>query len=237
MVEMYVGIPCYNGSKTVADVIDRVKKQGVTKIIVVNDGSTDTSLKILKKRNDIILVNHEVNRGFGGAQKSIFNKFKEISQKKDWVVLVHSDGQLLPEELPKFKEKIEKTKAQIIFGARTLDGRKDVSFIKKKGDKFFTSLQNWCYNLNLTTYATGYRAFSHMALDKISYEELNNRHSFDSEIIVEIAEKKVPYTEVIVTPVYNDEISNYNMFEYCYNISKKALHYKFFKKKKKNERK
>lgn len=229
MNKIFVGIPCYNGAKTVADVIERVKLQNVDGIIVVNDGSMDDSAEILNSIDNIILVTHEKNKGFGAAQKTIFNKFKELADLNDWVVLVHSDGQLLPEEIPRFSEKIKSDhSSKILMGARTLDGRTDVSFFKKVGDKFFTKLQNFCYNLNLTTYATGYRAFSKEALEKMDYNSLNDRHSFDSDIILEMAENKISYSEVTVTPVYDDEISNYNMIEYCYNITKKALLYKFF---------
>lgn len=231
MTKIYVGIPCYNGSQTIEGVLNRVKSQNVAGIFIVNDGSVDDSLKILKKQKKIILLEHSENKGFGAAQKTLFDAFKKNATKHDWLVMIHSDGQTLPEEIPNFVKEIKVTSAQIILGSRMLKNRHQMSWFKKVGDKVLTGLQNWAYGLDLSTYASGFRAYSMNSLNLMDYQKLNDRHSFDSDIIVEGSEKGVKFGEIAVTPVYNDEVSNYNMIEYCFEVVKNSIMYKFKKSK------
>lgn len=237
-MDVYIGIPVYNAEKTIIPVIKKVLKQKVEKIIVVNDGSGDNTAELLKKFNNkkIEYAEHLKNKGYGAAQKTIFETFFKLSRNNDdIVVLVHADGQTLPEEIYEFAMVFKRDPAvEIVLGSRVFSKRivGKMPWIRKFGDKILTTIQNLCFGMELSTYASGYRAFKKSVLRKIDFANCHNRHSFDTDILVEANEKKVKMVEIPVTTVYGEEKSNFNMLDYGIKILSCALSYRFKKKKK-----
>ena len=220
--KIYIGIPAYNAQGTIADVIRRTNRLGfVDRIIIVNDCSTDKTAEAIRKFRNIILINHKKNMGYGGAQKTIFKKFLEISNSLDDIlILLHSDGQTLPEEVPTLRRAFNNKKVDIVLGSRALGDMKkgNMPIYKIIGDRILTIIQNIGFGLNLSTYASGFRGFSHRALENIAFEDLNNKHSFDTEIIVRAMEKNLNMVEVTVTTIYEGKESNYNIIKYSAQV-------------------
>ena len=92
-----VVIPTYNNSGTLYHVLDRTLEQGLP-VIVVNDGSTDSTASILALFPSVSVITHERNRGKGAALKSAFMKALEMGF--DYAVTLDSDGQHYPEDIP-----------------------------------------------------------------------------------------------------------------------------------------
>ena len=104
-MQILVGIPAFNVEKTIADIVQRAKAQPVDEVVVVNDGSSDSTGEILSRIEGITVINHKKNRGYGEAQKTILDYFKgDRFSKEDIVIFLHGDGEMLPEEIIKFSE-------------------------------------------------------------------------------------------------------------------------------------
>jgi len=240
-MKIYIGIPAYNAQKMIKNVVNRIQQNIKAEIIIVNDGSNDNTEKIIKTLKNIKLIQHSRNKGYGGAQKTLYKTFLKTAKNDDDVmVLIHADGQTLPEELPIMLKPFYKNKADVVLGSRALGIKKlsdevDYSFLpdyrempqyKKIGDKFLTYIQNVGFGMNLTTFSSGYRAFTKRALRKLNFERCNDSHIFDTEILIEIKKSRLKISEVPIFPFYSDEISNFNLIEYCANIIIKILKYK-----------
>ena len=228
-IKIYIGIPAYNAQDTIADIIRRTNRLGfVDKIIIVNDCSTDKTAEAIRKFRSIILINHKKNVGYGGAQKTIFKKFLELSNRPDdIIIMLHSDGQTLPEEVPILKRAFNNKKVDIVLGSRALGNMRkgNMPIYKIMGDSILTIIQNIGFGLNLSTYASGFRGFCRRALENIVFEDLNNKHSFDTEIIVRALEKKLNMVEVPVTTIYEGKESNYNIIKYSTQVTSFAMFY------------
>jgi glycosyltransferase involved in cell wall biosynthesis len=118
--KLSVFFPTYNEEGNIESVVKDTKKvlekvADSWEIIIVNDGSKDNTRevaeKLVKSDKRIRLVNHKVNRGYGGALKTGFE-----SAKYEWVAFADSDGQFDFSEITKFIEK--KDDADLILGYR-----------------------------------------------------------------------------------------------------------------------
>jgi len=235
-MKLYIGIPMYNAEKTISSIIKRCKKQDIHKIIVVDDKSTDNSYDVLKKIDDLTIIQHKKNRGYGGAQKTIYNSFlKMCKNPDDAIILMHSDGQTYPEEIPVFQKALSDPKADVVLGSRALGNARagNMPYYKVIGDKILTIIQNFCYNRSLSTYTSGYRAFKCGALSKINFNTYNNRHAFDSDILRDCIDKNLNLVEVPVSTYYGGEESQYDLIRYSLSVTLQAIKYalkKLFKK-------
>ncbi|MDD5181714.1 MAG: glycosyltransferase family 2 protein [Candidatus Nanoarchaeia archaeon] len=108
-------IPAYNEERHIKSVLERTRKY-VDKIIVVDDGSTDNTARIARKVPGIEIIQSKENRGKADAV-SIGIK-KAFQYKPDTIILMDSDGQHLPEEIPLLLEHIKKDNAVFVSGER-----------------------------------------------------------------------------------------------------------------------
>ena len=98
-VRSLIALPVFNEAKHIARVLDEVGRFG-TDILVVDDGSSDGSGDILRRRAGIRLVQHETNRGYGAALASAFQY--AIDHDFDRIVTIDCDGQHEPQRIPRF---------------------------------------------------------------------------------------------------------------------------------------
>ena len=96
-------IPTYNNEKTLKQVVESCQEY-TSNVLVINDGSTDSTDDILDSINDIQVVSYTPNRGKGNAMKAGFKKAEELGY--DYAITIDSDGQHLAKDLPKFLDKI-----------------------------------------------------------------------------------------------------------------------------------
>lgn len=220
---LYIGIPAYNAASSLAQVIEEVEKNhDVKKIIVVDDASSDATPALLKEREfpKVYHVRNESNRGYGGTVKRIFSEFRKLSSDpNDLIIILHSDGQTPPNEIPLFIKAYADQQADIILGSRMLAGFRaqwrNRPLFKIAGDFVLTGLQNWAYGLSVSSYASGYRAFRRGALDQLQYEACENKHNFDTEVILEAKSANLRMIEIPVKTVKSKQISNNELVGYA----------------------
>ena len=157
-------VPTYNNRGTVTQVLDRLQPYA-TDIMVVNDGSTDDTIKLLQayepKEAKLEIVTYDQNQGKGHALRTGFRKAKELGF--DYAITIDSDGQHYPEDMPHFMERLEECIAAgrpdvIIVGNRKLqqENMPGGNTFANYFSNFWFALQTWqC----LPDTQTGYRLY------------------------------------------------------------------------------
>jgi len=186
-MKLSVVIPCYNESRTIRSIVDKVNGVPLDdiEIIVVDDASTDGTRELLKREIEPLvskIIYHEMNMGKGAALRSGFNE-----ATGDVVVVQDADMEYDPNELPFLIEPIISDKADVVFGSRFMGGQPHsvIYFWHMVGNRFLTLLSNMFTNINLTDMETCYKMFRAEVIKSINIEE--NRFGFEPEITAKIA--------------------------------------------------
>ncbi|HOW82624.1 MAG TPA: glycosyltransferase family 2 protein [Spirochaetota bacterium] len=125
-------IPVYNHEGKIADVIKAARGVGLP-VIVVNDGSTDSTPQILKGTKGITVLTHGENRGKGAA---IRTGLIEAAARGDWAVTIDADGQHDPRDAKALIAAIPEGKRPIVVGERVDMTGPDVPWTSSFGRKF-----------------------------------------------------------------------------------------------------
>ena len=185
-------IPVFNEEFTILKVLKKIKEvqKNISQdfeIIVINDGSTDNTIKILKE-NEIFydkLIDVSINRGKGNA---INEGFKNSSG--DIILIQDADLEYNPEEYQKLLMPFQKFNADVVFGSRfkSSEINRVLFFWHSLANKMITLVSNVFSDLNLTDVETGYKVFKKDIIKEINIEE--KRFGFEIEITHKIANLK-----------------------------------------------
>ena len=214
-LKICVIIPTYNNHKTLQRVIDGVLHY-TNQIIVVNDGSTDTTKSILEKYNSLEVLHLPKNKGKGNALSLGFKKAKELHYHH--AITIDSDGQHFPDDISTFITALEKeSKPVLLIGNRNMnqDG------IPKKSS-FGNAFSNFWFwfetGIKLDDTQSGYRLYP---LQNIPKKFFTNKFEFEIEVIVRTAWKGVAVKNIPIKILYdpNERVSHFRPFKDFTRIS------------------
>ena len=191
-----VVVPTYNNGATIGEVIRQVR-QFITDIVVVNDGSTDGTAKVLAEFGQTIVVTHHRNHGKG---KAIASGFKQaIKMGFTHAIAFDADGQHLASDLPKFLEIINSQPDALIVGTRDLTGkwRPLKSRVLRTNSNFWTWLETGRW---LADTQSGYRAYPLHKIAKL--KQKCYKYDFEVEILIRAIWVGIPVVEVPVSVEY-----------------------------------
>jgi len=192
----YIVVPAYNESEVIGLVLDELHKQNYRNIIVVDDGSTDSTY-LKAKEKDVVILRHMLNRGKGAAVKTGIEAAKIL--QADQIVTFDADGQHEPHDIKKALKLLEKF--DVVLGKRDFK-EKHIPFFKKIGN-FIGNLITWLiHGLWVSDSQSGMRAYSKNAISLI--ETTADRYEYDSEIMREIVRNKLSYTEMPIHVRYTE---------------------------------
>jgi glycosyltransferase involved in cell wall biosynthesis len=157
------------------------------------------------------VVVHDVNKGYGGNQKSCYDKAKELGA--DIVVMLHPDYQYTPKLLGSMIMLLGNGVYPVVFGSRILGGgalKGGMPMYKYIANRFLTLTQNLLMGEKLSEYHTGYRAFHRKVLDACPYHLCSDDFVFDNQMIGQIFWHRFEIAEITCPTKYFDEASSIN---------------------------
>lgn len=192
-------MPAYNESNSIANIILGCRKY-VDEVVVVDDGSSDNTAKIAESLGAYV-VRHETNKGYGAALKNCF----EIARKLDAyaMVIIDSDGQHDPFEIPKLLEPLNNG-YDLVIGSRFINGNgKNVPLYRKFGMKILDIATIMAGGIYVSDSQSGFRAYGKKAIECININGVDM--SAGSEILLQARDHHLKHTEVEIHCRYDME--------------------------------
>lgn len=223
-------LPAYNAGKTLKQTYDEIDFDIVDEVILVDDASTDDTVAQGKALGIKHIIRHDVNRGYGGNQKSCYSK--ALALGADIVIMLHPDYQYTPLLLPSMVSLIGNNLYPVVFGSRILGKgalRGGMPMYKYIANRLLTATQNLLLGQKLSEYHTGYRAFSAEVLRKINFEKNSDDFVFDNEMIAQIFNAGFEIAEVTCPTKYFEEASSINFkrsVKYGLGVLRVSLQYR-----------
>ncbi|MDQ3008625.1 MAG: glycosyltransferase family 2 protein [bacterium] len=192
-------MPVFNEEKTVKLILDKLLAiKEVSQVVIVNDGSTDGTPKIIDKlKSSKITVIHKENGGKGSALRAGLP-----SIIGEYVLIQDADLEYDPVDIPLLWQPIKQGRAQVVFGSRFLGPHSNLLFWHRKGNDFLNFLVNILYNTTLSDMETCYKLIPTELLRELKLKS----HKFDiePEITCKILLKTIRIYEVPISYVGRD---------------------------------
>ncbi len=210
--KIVVVMPAYNAGKTLEKTLREIPMDLVDEVILCDDKSSDNTVLLAKELGIDHVIEHEQNKGYGGNQKSLYNKALEIGA--DIVIMVHPDYQYTPLLIPSMVNIIGEGLYPVVLGSRIL-GKGALAggmpLYKYIANRFLTFSQNLLINYKLSEYHTGYRSFSREVLETISYNTNSDDFIFDNQMLSQIIYHGFHIGEITCPTKYFEEASSINL--------------------------
>jgi glycosyltransferase involved in cell wall biosynthesis len=209
--KIVVVLPAYNAAQTLAKTYKEIPFDIVDDVILVDDASKDNTSELGKEIGIKHVIKHQQNKGYGGNQKTCYNKAKEIGA--DIVIMLHPDYQYTPMLIHAMAGIIAYDVYPVVFGSRILGMgalKGGMPMYKYVFNRMLTLFQNILMGQKLSEYHTGYRAFNKEVLNKVNYELCSDDFVFDNQMIAQIFNEGFEIGEVTCPTKYFPEASSIN---------------------------
>lgn len=209
--KVVVVLPAYNAAPTLEITYNEIPMDIVDDVILVDDASKDNTSELAKKIGIQHVIRHEKNKGYGGNQKTCYDKALELGA--DIVIMLHPDYQYTPKLIPAMTSIIGNELYHVVFGSRILGKgalKGGMPMYKYIANRFLTLTQNILMNQKLSEYHTGYRAFSRKVLESVKYHNNSDDFVFDNQMIAQICYEGFEIAEVTCPTKYFEEASSIN---------------------------
>ena len=209
--KVVVVLPAYNAALTLEKTYREIPFDVVDEVVLVDDKSKDETVKRAEEIGIRHIVVHQVNRGYGGNQKSCYDKALELGA--DIVIMLHPDYQYTPKLIPSMAFLIANDLYHVVLGSRILGKgalKGGMPIYKYIANRILTFIQNILVGQKLSEYHTGYRAFSKEVLLAVDYEMNSDDFVFDNQMLSQIIYQGYEVAEVTCPTKYFEEASSIN---------------------------
>lgn len=210
--KLIIIMPAYNAAKTVEKTYRELPFEIVDEVILTDDYSSDNTIEIAKGLGIKEVIIHKENKGYGGNQKSCYNRALELNG--DIVIMLHPDYQYTPKLIHSMAYLIANKVYPVVLGSRILGKgalKGGMPMIKYIANRFLTLFQNILINQKLSEYHTGYRAFSKEVLESINYNANSDDFLFDNQMLSQIFYAGFEVAEITCPTKYFAEASSINL--------------------------
>jgi glycosyltransferase involved in cell wall biosynthesis len=204
-------LPAYNAAETLEMTYAEIPFDIVDEVVLVDDASKDNTSDVGKRLGIKHIVRHEQNRGYGGNQKSCYDK--ALSLGSDIVIMLHPDYQYTPKLIHAISGIIAYDVYPVVLGSRILGKgalKGGMPMYKYIANRFLTLFQNILMSQKLSEYHSGYRAFSKEIFTKINIEANSDDFIFDNQMLAQIFFAGFEIGEVTCPTKYFEEASSIN---------------------------
>lgn len=204
-------LPAYKAALTLEKTYSEIPFEIVDEVVLVDDNSPDDTFEIANKLGIKHIIKHNKNLGYGGNQKSCYNKALELGA--DVVIMLHPDYQYTPKLIEAMTYIIVNDLYPVVLGSRILGkgARKGgMPLYKYIFNRCLTLFQNILMNQKLAEYHTGYRAFSAEVLKNINYIANSDDFVFDNQMLAQIFFADYEIAEITCPTKYFKDASSIN---------------------------
>lgn len=206
-----VVMPAYNAAATLEKTVADIPPECVDKIILVDDASTDGTVKLAKKLG-LTVHTHEKNLGYGGNQKTCYPL--ALAAGADFVVMVHPDYQYDSRVIPVIVEILRLGICDCVLGSRIRSRHEALSGgmprYKYFANRVLTMIENMALGQNLGDFHSGLRAYRREVLEVLPFEENSNDFVFDTQFLAQAVHFGFKLGDIPVPVRYFDEASSIN---------------------------
>lgn len=209
--KIVIVLPAYNAALTLEKTYNEIPFNIVDDVVLVDDHGKDNTSELGRKIGIKHVIRHEKNKGYGGNQKTCYDKAKELGA--DIVIMLHPDYQYTPKLITAMASIIAYDVYPVVFGSRILGMgalKGGMPLYKYIFNRCLTLFQNVMMNQKLSEYHTGYRAFSGEILKNVNYQLCSDDFVFDNEMAAQIFYKGYDIAEVTCPTKYFPEASSIN---------------------------
>lgn len=231
--KIVVVLPAYKAALTLERTYNEIPFDVIDDVVLVDDNSPDNTVEEARRLGIVHIVKHEVNKGYGGNQKSCYKKALELGA--DIVIMLHPDYQYTPKLLLAMSSIIANEVYPVVFASRILGKgalRGGMPMYKYIFNRFLTLFENILIGQKLSEYHTGYRAFSADVIRSIDFTYNSDDFVFDNEMVSQIFMNGYEIGEVTCPTKYFEEASSINFsrsMKYGMGVLRVSLVHRFQK--------
>ena len=218
-MKIIIVVSVYNEEKHLVSLLKDLTKTDF-EIVVVDDGSTDSSYEIIQKFK-VHSLKHKINLGKGSAMKTGAEAAFKLGA--DAVIFMDADGQHKVKDLPEFIEKINEG-YEVVLGSRNLG--LEVPLVRFLGNKFASVLVNILFQIYVSDLICGFRAVTKKAYRKMNLE--SQGYGIETEMVIKIKQNNLKYCEVPVATVYYDKVKGVTILD-AFSILFNVIFWRFRK--------
>lgn len=209
--KVVVVMPAYNAETTLEKTYAEIPQNIVDEIVLVDDFSSDHTVKATKNLGIKHIIQHNRNKGYGRNQKTCYNKVLEL--KADIIIMLHPDYQYTPKLIPSIASVIANNLYPVVLGSLILGKgalKGGMPIYKYIANRFLTLFQNILIGYKLSEYHTGYRAFSKDVLFAVDHNNNSGDSIFDNQMLSQFIYKGFDIGEITCPTKYFKEASSIN---------------------------
>lgn len=201
---LLIVVPAFNLAKAIAPVVREIRQVvPLATVLVVDDGSSDSTAEEARVDDGVRVIRHDVNRGKGAALRTGFEQ--AVEKDFDAVVTLDGDGQHPPSAIPDLVSRLEETGADLIVGARTRRHTR-MPLHRRLSNKITSHMASRMAGCELPDSQSGYRLIRTALLKKIQLT--TSHYETETELLIKAAHGGFTIDSVTIPTVYADETSH-----------------------------
>ena len=199
-------IPSLDPDEKLAQIVSSAIAGGIDDIILVDDGSKEEKRHYFTELEtsypQVTLLTHKTNLGKGAALKNAFSYFLENREGRDGVVTADSDGQHRIEDILACADEMTSGECAVVLGCRNFD-LGDVPAKSRFGNRITSLVFRLFFGMKLSDTQTGLRAIPAEYI-KTLLEAKGSRYEYETNMLLLMGQRNIPYREVKIETVYYD---------------------------------